>query len=198
MAQGHYFEVTPASPSRPGTVQLRLGGRSVELATDRGVFSPGRIDPGTAVLVDHLGPVPRGDLLDLGCGYGAISVALAERSPDSTVWAVDVNQRALALCRANAARLGLGSVRAVEPGGVPAAVRFAGIYSNPPIRIGKAPLHELLSGWLSRLRPDGAARLVVQKHLGSDSLARWLEAEGFPTRRLASVMAYRILEVRPR
>ncbi|MGK5558515.1 MFS transporter, partial [Actinomadura kijaniata] len=70
--------------------------------------------------------------------------------------------------------------------------------SNPPIRIGKAALHDLLLTWLPRLTPTGQAHLVVQKHLGSDSLQRWLADQGFPTRRLASRSAYRILQVSAR
>jgi 16S rRNA (guanine1207-N2)-methyltransferase len=76
-------------------------------------------------------------------------------------------------------------------------VRFTAIFSNPPIRVGKAALHELLSTWLHRLTPEGRAWLVVHKHLGSDSLAAWLAGEGFAVRRLGSRMGYRLLEVAP-
>jgi 16S rRNA (guanine1207-N2)-methyltransferase len=75
------------------------------------------------------------------------------------------------------------------------ALRFAAIWSNPPIRIGKAALHDLLLAWLPRLSPGGLAHLVVQKHLGSDSLQRWLTGQGFPAERIASRSAYRVLRV---
>ena len=195
VAQGHYFEARPASRPRPRSLRVRLGDLEVELATDSGVFSAQRLDPGTAVLLEHLEPVPEGDLLDLGCGYGPLALALARRRPDATVWAVDVNERALELTRSNAGTLGLANIRVARPDEVPGAVRFGGIYSNPPIRIGKAALHQLLVDWLDRLLPAGRARLVVQKHLGSDSLARWLAEQSFPTTRLTSVGGYRILEV---
>src|SRR5690606_17199309 len=97
--------------------------------------------------------------------------ALAIRAPEATVWAVDVNARALELCAANAERLGLANVRCVRPDDVPVDLRLDALYSNPPIRIGKAALHELLASWLDRLRPGCEAHLVVQKHLGADSLA---------------------------
>jgi 16S rRNA (guanine1207-N2)-methyltransferase len=84
------------------------------------------------------------------------------------------------------------------PEEVPADVRFAAIYSNPPVRIGLARLHPLLTGWLDRLAPDGVTHLVVHRHLGSDSLARWLITEGFACERLASHDGYRILRVQPR
>jgi 16S rRNA G1207 methylase RsmC len=134
-------------------------------------------------------------LLDLGCGAGPIAITLARRAPGARVWAVDVNERARALCAANAERNGLTNVTVAAPGDVPVDVRLATIWSNPPIRIGKAALHELLAQWLRRLAPDGRAVLVVHKHLGSDSLQRWLVAQRWPTRRLTSAKGYRLLEV---
>jgi 16S rRNA (guanine1207-N2)-methyltransferase len=199
MADSHYFDADPDVPSRPAEVELTLPDGSVRLRTDRGVFSAGRIDPGTAVLLREAPPPPpTGDLLDLGCGYGPIAIALARRAPGATVWAVDVNERALELVRENAAALGLANVRPVLPAAVPADVRWSGIWSNPPIRIGKEALHRLLSDWLGRLAPEAKAWLVVQKHLGSDSLAKWLEEQGHPTVRLSSRKAYRVLEVAAR
>jgi 16S rRNA (guanine1207-N2)-methyltransferase len=158
------------------------------------VFARDGVDPGTKLLLlEAPAPPATGDLLDLGCGYGPIAVALARRSPGATVWAVDVNERARALTVANSAAL--GNVRVAAPEEVPGAIRFETIWSNPPIRIGKAALHELLLAWLPRLAPGGRALLVVQKHLGADSLARWLDERGFPTTRLCSRVGYRLLEV---
>ena len=160
------------------------------------MFARGEIDAGTKLLLlEAPAPAPEGDLLDLGCGYGPMALTLARRSPAATVWAVDVNRRALELTGANAGANGLGNVRTAEPDGVPDDVRFATIWSNPPIRIGKQALHELLLRWLPRLADGGRAVLVVQKHLGADSLARWLVEQGFPTTRLQSRVGYRLLEV---
>lgn len=199
MADGHYFDAEPAVASKPATVDLALPEGTVTLMTDRGVFSGRRVDPGTVILLREApAPPAGGHLLDLGCGYGPIAVTLARRAPDAVVWAVDVNQRALELVRLNAAALGLGNVRAVTPDAVPGSVELAGIWSNPPIRIGKDALHQLLLDWLGRLAPEARAWLVVQKHLGSDSLAAWLVGQGYPTVRLASRKAYRILEVASR
>jgi 16S rRNA (guanine1207-N2)-methyltransferase len=160
------------------------------------VFSTDAVDAGTKYLLLE-GPEPpaAGDLLDLGCGYGPIALTLARRAPAATVWAVDVNERARDLCRANAEQLGLANVRVAAPDEVPGAVRFAAIWSNPPIRIGKAPLHDLLAGWLGRLTEGGWAALVVSKHLGSDSLAGWLGGQGWAVERLGSRQGYRILRV---
>jgi 16S rRNA (guanine1207-N2)-methyltransferase len=194
----HYFDANPAVASKPRTVSLVLSDGTLELLTDRGVFAGAGVDPGTKLLLldgpqPPVGPV---DLLDIGCGYGPIAIVLARRSPEATVWAVDVNERAVALCTANAAAAGVGErVRAVSPDAVPDAVAFAGIWSNPPIRVGKAALHGLLRRWLARLDADGTAHLVVQKHLGADSLARWLAAEGWTVERRRSRMGYRLLDV---
>lgn len=196
----HYFSAEPDAPSARRQVQLHLPDLSLDLTVDRGVFSGDRVDPGTKLLLSEA-PVPSdlaGDVLDLGCGYGPIAVTVARRAPAATMWALDVNARALELCALNARDNGVGErVRAVVADGVPDDVRFAAIYSNPPIRIGKAALRSLLTTWLSRLAPGGTAWLVVQKHLGSDSLAAWLRAEGWSVERRSSRMGYRILEVRP-
>jgi 16S rRNA (guanine1207-N2)-methyltransferase len=195
-AGDHYFSERPAAGPSPSTVRLDLPDLSFTLATDAGVFSAGGIDAGTKLLLLTVPPPPAtGHLLDLGCGYGPVALTMAARAPGATVWAVDVNERARELCAHNAATAGLTNVRVVAPDGVPSGVRLAAIWSNPPIRIGKAALHELLLGWLGRLAGGGAAHLVVQRHLGSDSLARWLEGEGFAVTRLASRQAYRVLEV---
>jgi 16S rRNA G1207 methylase RsmC len=86
-------------------------------------------------------------------------------------------------------------VVACLPDEVPPELRFAAIYSNPPVRVGKAPLHDLLLRWLPRLAPGAKAYLVVQRNLGSDSLATWLTGQGWPARKLKSKKGYRILEV---
>ena len=194
----HYFDPAPRAGHRAGTVTVPVGGRELTLATDSGVFSADRLDPGTAVLLDLVPPPPAaGDLLDLGCGYGPIALTMAVRAPGATVWAVDVNERARRLCADNAAAAGLSNVRVADPAEVPAGLRLAAIWSNPPIRVGKAALHTLLRDWLSRLDRGGAAYLVVQKHLGSDSLQRWLTGAGWPTERVGSRQAFRVLRARP-
>jgi 16S rRNA (guanine1207-N2)-methyltransferase len=193
----HYFDREPVAPSRPRPVELVLPDLSLKLTADAGVFSAGAIDPGTKLLLlDGAPPPDAGTLLDLGCGYGPIALTLALRAPATTVWAVDVNERALALCAANATAHGLTNVRCAAPGDVPAAIRFDGIWSNPPVRIGKPSLHTLLLDWLGRLTPAGAAHLVVHRHLGSDSLARWLGEEGWAVERLGSRQGYRLLDIR--
>jgi len=191
-----YFEARPGSAHRPGLVRVVLPDVYLELETDSGVFSPGRLDPGTRLLLERApAPPPSGDLLDLGCGYGPIACVLAARSPGSVVWALDVNERALGLCARNAERAGLRNVRCAAPGDPGIPPRFAGIWSNPPVRIGKAPLHGLLGTWLPRLAPGAGASLVIGRNLGADSLHAWLEQEGWAVTRLAARSGYRLLHV---
>ena len=197
----HYFSPAPQGRSERRTVTLALPDVRLQLDTDRGVFAAEAVDVGTRQLLLEA-PMPPADaelcILDLGCGYGPIAVALGARLPRSQIVAIDVNERARQLCADNAARAGLTNVRVAAPDEVPGSLRFDAIYSNPPIRIGKAALHALLLRWLERLRPGGRAVLVVHKHLGSDSLQRWLQEQGFTAERLSSRLGYRLLAVRPR
>ncbi len=150
----HYFSAVPSAPSQPVTVDLRLPDMELSLQADRGVFSGSRVDPGTmALLRESPWPPPAGELLDLGCGYGPIACVLGRRSPEARVWAVDINTRALQLTAANAAANGLANVKTALPEQVPASLVFGGIWSNPPVRVGKQALHDLLSTWLDRLGP---------------------------------------------
>jgi 16S rRNA G1207 methylase RsmC len=194
---GHYFDREPAVASRPRVVQLRVDAVELELQADRGVFGSKGVDLGTVTLLKEApAPPANGEILDLGSGYGPIALTLARRSPNARVWAVDVNERALELTRLNAAAAQASNVVVGKPDEVPADLQFDAIYSNPPVRVGKAPLHELLLTWLPRLRPGAPAYLVVQRNLGSDSLATWLAGEGFQVERLKSKKGYRILEVK--
>tara|TARA_B100000749_G_C18424585_1_gene465036 strand:- start:946 stop:1605 length:660 start_codon:yes stop_codon:yes gene_type:complete len=198
----HYFSSEPGSGYVPREITIRLAGEDRVLTSAPGVFSPERLDAGTNVLLSNVpAPPPGGNLLDLGCGWGPIALSLALESPHATVWAVDVNQRALDLVRQNAARLGLDNITACTPDNVPTDVRFMTIWSNPPIRVGKSELHSMLSTWLPRLEVGADAWLVVQRNLGSDSLHRWLQAE-FPddltVTRAATNKGYRVLRARRR
>jgi 16S rRNA G1207 methylase RsmC len=195
----HYFSTNPAAPARSVEVEFEVAGHTFALTSAAGVFSATRLDPGTAVLLrkaDLPAATTTGALLDLGCGYGPIACVLATVAPSATVWAVDVNERALGLVRANAERIGAAErIRAAAPGDVPPDLRFAEIWSNPPIRVGKDELHGLLDHWLPRLKPTGTAWLVVARHLGGDSLAAWLRERGWLVERHASQRGFRVLRV---
>ncbi|MCU1392739.1 MAG: transporter [Ilumatobacteraceae bacterium] len=194
MSNEQYFTAEPASASQPYTIKVALPDGTMQLTTDRGVFSHGALDTGTRVLLLKApAPSATGNLLDIGCGTGAIALTLGRRSPAATVWAIDTNQRALALTRENARTNKVDNVSACTPEQIDADLRFDTIWSNPPIHIGKPAMHAMLLQWLPRLTPRGQAVMVVQKHLGSDSLVTWLNTEGLPTERIGSAKGYRLL-----
>jgi 16S rRNA G1207 methylase RsmC len=202
MPQEHYFSDEPVSEMRPKSIDVVLAGHAVSVKTASGIFSPGHVDLGTEVLLEHIDEVPKvGDVLDIGCGWGPIALAIALNRPHVTVWAIDVNERSLALTRMNASELGLTNVKVCRPDEVPTNMEFAGIWSNPPIRVGKSVLHEILQTWLPRLADDAESYLVVQKNLGADSLLRWLQEtlpKQFLSVRVDTAKAFRILRVSKR
>jgi 16S rRNA (guanine1207-N2)-methyltransferase len=194
----HYFSEQPSGAELRRTITAQIWGRGLTMVTSAGVFAADGLDRGTAVLL-RASPIPEGTprILDLGCGYGPIALAIAVHCPGALIDAIDVNERALALCRENAQSLGVADrVRVLRPDQVDPEARYDEIWSNPPIRIGKQSLHELLLTWLARLAPHGIARLVVGKNLGSDTLQRWLIEQGYDCERMASAKGFRVLVVR--
>lgn len=190
-----YFDAEPTATSSERSVDLVLPDVQTTLTTDRGVFSADHVDTGSKLLLLDGPAAVTTDrvLVDVGCGYGPIAYTLAARNPDATVYAVDVNQRARDLCARNTAAL--GNVVVASPEQVPTDLEIDRIWSNPPIRVGKQVLHDLLDRWLGQLKPEGSAHLVVQKHLGADSLHKWLERSGWEVDRRSSKKAFRLLDV---
>ncbi|WP_144715762.1 class I SAM-dependent methyltransferase [Curtobacterium pusillum] len=199
MANEHYFSSSPSSETRERQIHVTLAGRPLTLTTAAGVFSPDGLDRGTRVLLGSVPPpAPDGALLDIGCGWGPIAITMALHSPGAQVWGVDVNERVLGLARVNAATAGTENVTVALPDEVPGDLRFRTIWSNPPIRVGKDELHQILRTWLPRLEVGGDAWLVVSKDLGGDSLQRWLRdelADGFHVSRATTDKGFRVLRV---
>jgi len=201
----HYFTADPSVPFAREPFNCEVWGLRLDLVSGSGVYSRGRLDVGTAVLFRETEPPAPGLVLDLGTGYGVIGLAVAAAwraagvpvGPSSRVTGVEVNQRAVLLARENAGAMGLDDrYVACEPDDVPQTAVFDELWSNPPIRIGKQALHDLLLRWLPHLRPGGRAVMVVGKNLGADSLQTWLTDQGWPTTRLASAKGFRVLESR--
>lgn len=201
MSVEHYFSQTPDTEFKPKQIQVKLAGVNLTVETAGGVFSPDHVDQGTAALLDHLDKAPAsGNILDIGCGWGPIAIALAISSPKATIWAIDVNERSLELTRKNVATLGIKNVKVCRPEEVDSKIEFSGIWSNPPIRVGKEQLHEILTTWLPRLAAHGESYLVVQKNLGADSLMRWMNEKigSLKTERVDSLKGFRVLHSKHR
>lgn len=199
MAGEHYFSEHPESALTKNIREVQLRGHTVSVITASGTFSPGGLDRGTQVLLKYA-PVPpnKGTFLDIGCGWGAISLALALESPEAAIYGVDVNERARQSARDNCEHLGIRNVTICAPEEVPEGLAFDLVWSNPPIRVGKTQLHNILTLWLNRLAPHGEAYLVVAKKLGADSLQEWLnggEAGAFVCDRMETSAGFRVLRV---
>lgn len=174
----HYFSAKPAGAFQTKEIQVRLANADYTVETAGSIFSPDHIDAGTeALLFSVPRPPAEGTLLDIGCGWGPLALTLALESPAAHVYAIDVNERSIELTARNAQRLNLTNVTAGTPESVNPALTFDVIWSNPPIRVGKAELHAIMKMWLPRLSPEGSAYLVVAKHLGADSFEKWLGHE---------------------
>ena len=202
MSEQHYFSSSPEAEFKPRTVQVELAGRQVSVTTANGIFSHSGIKKGKAVILEKV-PERHGQyLLDIGCGWETITLLLPMLDPQFEDYGIDVNSRSLSLTEQNARALGLHNVSVSTPDEIDPTLRFDTIWSNPPIRVGKEVLHNILLTWLPRLAPGGAAYLVVQKNLGSDSLQKWLDAQlterfgpEFSVSRYAISKGFRILEV---
>ncbi len=190
------LRISDDAPFQRRVVRLSLPDLDLELQTEAGLFSHRSIDAGTEVLLRHAPPPPdRGNLLDLGCGYGPVALVLGVRAPRARVWAVDVDDRALEITDANVRRAGLANIVACTPRSVPPDLTFSAIYSNPPTRIGKLAVRSLLSHWLARLESTGNAYLVLKKEAGAEAVARWLSQAGFPTTRMVRRRGYHLLHI---
>ena len=198
MSGDHYFSDNPATPATAKDFEFSLPDRTLSVRGLSGTFSHSGLDKGTAVLLEHTPPPPPGVLVDLGCGWGPIALTLAHHRPEAAVYAVDINPRALEATKENGERAGLHNIQPVSPDEFPEGTAIDCLWSNPPIRIGKEALHDMLTTWLDRLSSDGTAWLVVSKNLGADSLQTWINAGGagaFQCERMASKKSFRVLRV---
>ncbi len=202
----HYFSTNPTGDEAPRKITVNLQGTQYQVTTKNGIFSPQGLDKGTAVLLHKIPEqeLNAGDkILDLGCGWGAITLAMAKCYPNTEILSVDVNKRALELTAENARANGFINVRVSEANTTLVELQnteigFDLIVSNPPIRIGKNALHELLKNWLSLLKPTGKAIIVVQKNLGADSLASWLSTQNYTVNKLGSAKGFRVFQITTR
>ena len=202
MDEQYFTDSSPASAEEIRTIEVSARGFDLSMRVSSRVFSGSKLDLGTRQLLEIAPDLPEdGTFLDLGCGWGPIALALADAAPGATVLAADVNERAVDLAARNAAAAGHTNIHAAEATALAAELKGSGAYvdliwSNPPVRIGKAALHDMLLTWLGLLSDDGEAWLVVSRNLGADSLMKWLAAQGHDVERAASSKGFRVLRVK--
>ena len=170
-----YYTQDPSSESRPVPCAFAYRGFGLNFMTDAGVFSKGELDVGSRLLLDAL-PALEGDVLDLGCGWGAIGVSIARANPDCRVVMVDVNRRALQLSRDNLER-NKTAAEVIESDGMAAVLdrTFDAVITNPPIRAGKQVIYKMFSDAATHLNQGGALYLVIRKQQGAESCVKYLK-----------------------
>ena len=191
-----YYTREPSSESKPVPCSFTYRGHALKFVTDSGVFSRGELDQGSKLLLEAL-PELKGDVLDLGCGWGALGIAIGKANPEAHVTMVDVNLRALELCRNNADANGV-AVTCLESDGLKAVAGrlFDSIVTNPPIRAGKQKVYEMLGDASGSLRPGGSLFLVIRKQQGAESCIRYLSGRFASVEKLDRSGGFWVLEAR--
>ena len=170
----HYYTENPNSAHDERRIALRALGNDLTFVTDAGVFSRDGLDRGTEVLLEALPPL-EGRVLDLGCGWGAVGVALGKRYPALDIVMTDINSRAVELARRNLAENGVTAAVLRGDGFDAVEGRFDAIVTNPPIRAGKAVIYGLFARARDYLEPDGALYVVIRKQQGAPSALKYLK-----------------------
>ena len=170
----HYYTENPGSAHAERRIALRALGNALTFITDAGVFSRDGLDRGTELLLDALPPL-KGRVLDLGCGWGAVGVALGKRYPELDIVMTDINSRAVGLARRNLAENGVSATVLQGDGFAAVEGRFDAIVTNPPIRAGKAVIYGLFARAREFLRPGGALYVVIRKQQGAPSALKFLK-----------------------
>lgn len=194
----HYYSKDPQVASQESIIHVQLRNQSLRLYTDRGVFSKKEVDFGSRLLVESIELPSNSRILDVGCGYGPLGLTLAKEDPTCTVTMVDVNERALHLCRKNAELNQISNVRIFESylldqleGEV-----FDLILTNPPIRAGKEVVHRLFEQSVQALQPNGELWIVIQKKQGSPSAFAKLEQLYEKVEEVTKKKGYRIFRAK--
>lgn len=200
-ANEQYFASNPRVAAKPRELEIELSGMLFRVHTAAGVFSGEGLDKGTAVLLRKVPPLPEnGVFVDVGCGWGPLTLVMARLRPEAQVIGVDVNSRALEFTSRNAQDNHLDNVTVLSESAALADIAPASvdvIWSNPPIRIGKTALHEMWEQWRQKLRPGGVAYVVMGKNLGADTFTIWAQDHGWKAEKIASSKGFRLLELKP-
>ncbi|MET3684042.1 16S rRNA (guanine1207-N2)-methyltransferase [Alkalibacillus flavidus] len=174
----HYFSNSPQSQSRPFHFQTTINQVDLTFHTDDGVFSKKQIDYGTRVLLGQfVMPSVSGDVLDVGCGYGPIGIAVAKQFPEHHIDMVDVNERAVQLAKHNASENQVSQTDVFVNDRLDnlSNNHYAAVITNPPFRAGKSVVLSIIENSYKCLKRQGELWLVVQKKQGAPSLKTKME-----------------------
>lgn len=194
-----YFTERPTSARSEERFEAMLRGVRLVLLSDAGVFSRGRVDKGTKLLVEHATLPAEGPVLDLGCGYGVIGLALARLLPAARVYMVDINARAVELARRAAALNGIGNACILQGDGfdaLPPDLRFRAIFTNPPYRAGSAVVFKMIEESARRLEVGGTFACVGRTRQGAKTVKRRIEECFGNVSEPAIGGGYRVMEAR--
>ncbi len=174
----HYYDENPSTASNERMITFTINDRSITLLTDNGVFSKNHIDEGSLILLKSLIPLHlKGDILDLGAGYGTIGLTLALFEPKARITLADINSRAINLCKKNIARLNLAGQVTCLQSDIYSNIEgpYNSIVINPPIRAGKNVTFEMYRGAKERLIDGGTLYIVIRKAQGAESASKYLK-----------------------
>ncbi|MFZ0891280.1 MAG: methyltransferase [Thermoplasmata archaeon] len=197
----HYFAERPRARSARHELRFLYRGELLTFLVDAGIFASHGLDPGTALLIENLEVRPTDQVLDLGCGWGAIGIAAAKSAPQGHVLLTDVNRRAVGLARSNIARNGIENADArVGPLYRPVREeRFDVIATNPPYHVGRAAILQILEGAPGFLRPGGRLVIVGKGSQGVRFYQAWLMEHWLgPVEVLGRRSGYRVLSATKR
>lgn len=171
----HYFENDESLKSNIKEVKVYINNQPYIFATDNGIFSKKGLDFGTRTLLENIDIEKiSGNVLDFGCGYGAIGIYVAKNT-NANVHMIDINKRSLKLALKNA-DINHVNVKIYESNIYENVKdKFDYIITNPPIRVGKKILYEILFNAKNILNHNGELLLVINKDQGAKSLMKDLE-----------------------
>ena len=175
----HYFKDDPNLASNIKTISFEVNGISMQLLTDNGVFSKGKVDEGSLAFLKVLLPLDLGNnILDLGCGYGTLGLTLAMAKKEARVTLADVNSRAIKLCIKNAGVMNLSQRVTILQSDIYEKIegKYDSIVINPPIRAGKVVTYRMYEEAKQYLIDGGSLYIVIRKAQGADSASKYIES----------------------
>lgn len=193
MAQ--YFENDETLKSEEQLIEVKINDTKLKFLTDNGVFSKKGLDFGTRTLLENIDlELIKGSVLDFGCGYGPIGIYVKKKT-NANVHMIDINQRSLKLAEKNA-KLNNVDVTIYESD-IYSNVdnKFDYIITNPPIRVGKKILYEILFKAKEHLNENGVIYLVINKDQGAKSLLKDLSLE-YETKLIAKNKGFYVISAK--